>query len=74
MNALDRLLLEELPTGRFGGPHSRPARTRGALPPTSAVDQARHRAELAAAIHIPQPPHRHLQPVPDQPDTQEHAA
>lgn len=46
MTALDRLLAEQWPDGRFGGP--RPEHHR--LIRTTAEDQTRHLADLEAAI------------------------
>ena len=72
MNALERLLAEELPTGEFGGPRSprvavpTPCRAR-----TSATLAAEHRAVLEAAIdgwHWDEDP-RHLRAVPNPPSS-----
>ncbi|MEV5592197.1 hypothetical protein [Streptomyces sp. NPDC052496] len=62
MSALERLLAEELPTGRFGDalpprpPAVRPAR------PWLPAEQAAHYAALAAAVGEP---HLTLLPAPD---------
>lgn len=66
----ERLLAEELPTGRFGGPY-RPAprpRLPQHLEPTTPEDAARHAADLdtaAAAFDTGRHARRHLEPVPD---------
>lgn len=48
---LERLLAEELPTGTFGG--ARPARRPAPMSVTPRTEQARHYAELAAALELP---------------------
>lgn len=47
MTALEQVLAEQWPDGRFGGP--RPPATRY-RPSVSPDDQARHRADLIAAL------------------------
>lgn len=66
MTPLERLLTEELPTGTFGGPYTAPHPPRTFT--TAADEQARHAADLAAALGTwvygeAQRPH-HLRAVP----------
>lgn len=83
----ERLLAEELPTGRYLRAWRAPDRPREPLPPTSPEDQRRHAAALLEAFgtgrharpdqpahNTPEPAHRrHLTAVPE-PKTQENAA
>lgn len=66
MTPLERLLMEELPTGQWGGPRPN-QRPRTRLPAISPEDAAHHLAELAAALAGWEydRDHRHLQAVPD---------
>ena len=68
MTPLERLLMEELPTGTSGG--NRPA---GPPPATHPALAAIHRQELETALDgwtYDEPHRRHLTPVPDQPDAE----
>ncbi|AZM46601.1 hypothetical protein DMB38_12945 [Streptomyces sp. WAC 06738] len=74
MTAYEQLLAETVPDGTFGGPRPQtpePPKPPVHVEPTSPEDQARHRAELAAAIathRVGQPkpqPRRHLRALPN---------
>lgn len=77
MTDLDRLYLEQLPDGTFGG--TRPTPTRRSLPRdlqrTSAEEAAMHQRVLRRAVaahaarHLADKQPTHLKPVPTQPDT-----
>lgn len=74
MTALDRLYLEQVPDGTFGGARPQP-KPRPELIVTTPDDQIRHARELAEALcgwtYTDDPKHhaRHLAAVPTQPDT-----
>lgn len=50
MTRLERLMAEELPTGKFGDAEPAPERVARSLRPSSPADAAKRRADLEAAI------------------------